>query len=88
MSSYYFSDRGRKIRDALLAIVFIQLTYTSAHADWMNLSGAETAPNVAEVIVLDDRVTVRLEIYVGDLEAFSDLIPDQLLKDGGEGRAP
>ena len=83
-----FSDRGRKVRDALLAIVFVQLACTSAHADWMNLTGAETAPNIAEVIVLDDRVTVRLEIYVGDLEAFSDLIPNQLLKDGGEGRSP
>ena len=54
----------------------------------MNLTGAETAANIAEIIVLDDRVTVRLEVYVGDLEAFSDLIPDQLLKNGGEGRPP
>lgn len=54
----------------------------------MNLSGAETAPNIAEIIVLDDRVTVRLEVYVGNLELFADLIPDQLWKDGGEGRPP
>ena len=59
-----------------------------AYADWMNLTGAETAPNIAEIVVLDDKVTVRLEIYVGDLEAFADLIPDQLWKDGGEGRPP
>ncbi len=53
----------------------------------MNLTGAETAPNIAEIIVLDDKVTVRLEVYVGDLETFADLIPDDLLNNGGEGRA-
>ena len=52
----------------------------------MNLTGAETAPNIAEIIVLDDKVTVRLEVYIGDLESFADLIPDELLNDGGEGR--
>jgi hypothetical protein len=59
---------------------------TSADADWMNLTGAETAANIAEIVVLDDRVRVRLEVYVGDLERFADLIPDDLLKDGGAGR--
>jgi len=55
-------------------------------ADWMNLTGAETAPNIAEIVVLEDKVTVRLEVYVGDLKTFADLIPDELLNDGGEGR--
>jgi hypothetical protein len=54
---------------------------TAAHADWINLSGAETAPNIAEITVLDDRVEVALEVYVGDLAAFEALIPDEWVKD-------
>ena len=56
------------------------------HADMLNLTGAETAPNIAEITVLDDRVNVRLEVYIGDLDRFIDLVPDALLKDGGAGR--
>jgi len=52
-----------------------------ARADWMNLTGAETAPNIAEIYVEDDRVRLALEIYVGDLAAFQDLVPDDWLPD-------
>ncbi|MEE8290658.1 MAG: hypothetical protein V3R80_04180, partial [Candidatus Tectomicrobia bacterium] len=52
-----------------------------ARADWMNLTGAETAPNIAEIYVENDRVKLVLEIYVGDLDTFHDLIPDDWLKD-------
>jgi len=58
----------------------------AAKADWLNLTGAETAPNIAEIYVLDDRVRLVLEIYVGDLDDFSDLVPDDWLKDGSEDR--
>ena len=44
-----------------------------AKADWLNLTGAETAPNIAEIYVLDDRVKLVLEVYVGYLDNFSDL---------------
>jgi hypothetical protein len=44
-------------------------------ADWINLTGAEVAPNIAEIQVQEDGVRVALEVYVGDLEKFSDLIP-------------
>ncbi len=57
-------------------------------ADWINLTGAETAPNIAEIYVLEDRVKVALEVYVGDLEVFEDLIPDDWIKDGTLERAP
>ena len=56
-----------------------------AFADWINLTGSETAPNIAEIYVLDDRVRVRLEVYIGDLEKFDDLVPDDWLRDS-EGR--
>jgi len=47
----------------------------SAQADWVNLSGAEVAPNIAEIYVEDDGVRVVLEAYIADLETFADLIP-------------
>ena len=65
--------------------VFLLLTAALAapavHADWINLTGSETAPNIAEIYVLDDRVHVKLEIYIGDLEKFADLVPDDWLRD-------
>ena len=71
---------------AILALAY--LTAVPALADWINLSGAETAPNVAEITVFEDRVEVALEVYVGDLKAFKDLIPDTWLKDLKVDRPP
>ena len=42
----------------------------------MNLTGAETAQNIAEIYVLDEHVKVKLEVYVGDLDKFEELLPD------------
>lgn len=53
----------------------------SAQADWINLTGAETSPNIAEIYVLDDHVKVKLEVYVGDLQSFEALIPDDWIDD-------
>ena len=61
----------------LLALFFC----SSAHADWINLTGAETSRNIAEIYVLDDRVKLVLEVYVGDIETFNDLVPDAWIKD-------
>ena len=47
-----------------------------ARTDWINLTGAETAPTIAEIYVLDDHVKVVLEIYIRDLTIFDDLVPD------------
>ncbi len=54
-----------------------------ASADWVNLTGAQSAPNIAEIYVEDDRVRLVLEIYVRDLDKFIDLLPDDFLKKGG-----
>jgi hypothetical protein len=43
--------------------------------DWINLSGAEVAPNIAEIYVEDEGVRIALEVYVGDLNKFSDIVP-------------
>jgi hypothetical protein len=67
-------------------MVFSALMPWGASADWINLTGAETAPNIAEIYVLDDRVRLVLEVYVGDLDVFADLVPDDWLKDGSQGR--
>jgi len=64
------------------------LVGTAAQADWINLTGAETAPNIAEITVFDDRVEVALEVYVGDLKDFEALIPDDWLKDIKADRPP
>ena len=50
-----------------------------AHADFINLTNASVSPNIAEIRVLDDRVNVKLEIFIGHLKTFQDLVPDDLL---------
>ena len=62
----------------MLAVVLLPL---ESRADWINLTGAETAPNIAEIYVLEDRVKLALEVFVRDLEMFEELIPDDWLKD-------
>ena len=45
-------------------IIFLPL---SATADWINLTGAQSAPTIAEIHVEDGHVRLVLEIYVNDL---------------------
>ncbi len=71
---------------AFSCLAVVTLVATQARADWINLTGSETAPNIAEIYVLDDRVHVKLEVYVGDLDKFDDLVPDDWLRDAS-GRA-
>lgn len=65
----------------LLVAVPVCLFSNMAKADWINLTGAETAPNIAEIYVMDDHVRLVLEAYVGNLDTFEDLIPDDWMKD-------
>ena len=71
----------------LLSLLFI-VTFGNANADWINLTGAETAPNIAEIYIHDDHVRVQLEIYPGDLEIFKELIPDDWYKQQKSNRPP
>jgi len=66
---------------ALFLILMLCFLNLSARADWINLTGAETAANIAEIYVFDDHVRLVLEVYVGDLEFFDALVPDEWLKD-------
>ena len=65
----------------LFVLVALILTAPFARADWINLTGAGTAPNIAEIYVLDDHVRVKLEVYIGDLDKFEELLPDDWLND-------
>ena len=71
----------------LLFAVPVCLFTNMAKADWINLTGAETAPNIAEIYVMDDHVRLVLEVYVKDLEIFKDLVPDDWVKDTSTQRA-
>ena len=69
------------VRTVIASLLFLAVTIApAARADWMNLTGAETSPNIAEITVLDDRVRLALEIYIGDLDSFAELLPDDWLK--------
>ena len=72
---------------ASLVLLGFTITWTPANADWVSFTGAETARNVAEIYILDDRVEVNLEVYVGDLETFAALVPDNWISTG-ETRPP
>jgi hypothetical protein len=61
----------------LLLITFTLMVTSSAEADWINLSGAQNAPNIAEIYINDDHVKIELEIFVKDLVTFDRLIPDE-----------
>ncbi len=67
----------------LLALV---ISFPAA-ADWVNLTGAESAPTIAEIYILDDHVKLVLEIYVGDILAFERLVPNELLPEGARPRS-
>ena len=61
----------------LLLITFTLMTMSSAEADWINISGAQNAPNIAEIYINDDHVRIALEIFVKDLVTFDRLIPEE-----------
>ena len=61
-------------------IFFCCIFLVPAKADWVNLSGAENAPNIAEIYINDDHVKVELEIFVNDMVTFDRLIPDSFFE--------
>ncbi|NQT37101.1 MAG: hypothetical protein HQ581_06410, partial [Planctomycetes bacterium] len=69
-----------KKRCLLLALLAVCGSCAPAIADWINLSGAQHATNIAEIRINDDHVKVDLEIFVGDLMAFDRLIPDEFFE--------
>jgi hypothetical protein len=68
--------------------VFCWMVCPPVYADWINLSGAENAPNIAEIHINNDHVRVELEIFVNDLVVFDRLIPDAFFQGSGIDRPP
>ena len=68
-------------RTALYILLALLVFPLSARADYVNLTGAENARNIAEFTVEDDHVRVVLEIYVQDLAAFVELLPDEFFEE-------
>ena len=72
----------------LIILIVVGVFKSSACADWISLSGAENARNIAEITVVNDRVEIALEIYPQDLDQFESgngLVEDfsfQVLADG------
>ncbi len=71
-----------------LLIAFYLMVCSSANADWINLSGAENAANIAEIYINDDHVRIELEIFVNDMVTFDRLIPDQFFEGSRIKRPP
>ena len=65
---------------SLLVFAFTLMSPSLARADWINFSGAENAPNIAEIYISEDHVKINLEIFVKDMVTFDRLIPDEFFK--------
>ncbi len=65
----------------IILFLLILVSPGSVQADWLNLSGAENAPTIAEIYINDDHVKLILEVYVHDLKAFIDVLPEDFFKD-------
>ena len=70
----------------LCIVSLLVLMAPISRADWINLSGAESARNIAEIYILDDHVKLVLEVYIGDLDKFEELVPDEWLKETSDKR--
>ena len=58
------------MRRFICTLVAALSTPPLAYADWINLTGAETAPNIAEITVAEKSVEIALEIYLEDVDSF------------------
>lgn len=76
------------LRLLISTLALILLLIPRANADWVNLTGAEVAPNIAEIHVTDEGVSIALEIFINDLDDFSDLVPDAWYRDPSQISAP
>jgi len=59
-------------------IIGIFFDVSTVLADWVNPTGAEIAPNIAEIRISDDKVRVAFEIHVDEIDVFRGLV-------GGDG---
>ncbi|MEP1929927.1 MAG: hypothetical protein ABJI96_07160 [Paracoccaceae bacterium] len=67
-----------KFRCALWASLFLLLLAFSVQSDTTPFNASQVAPNIAIVEVGDEGVTIDLEIFIGDVRTFADLLPARL----------
>ncbi|MFT5729556.1 MAG: hypothetical protein ACI8PB_003727 [Desulforhopalus sp.] len=75
----------RPIFFLLLTFAFVSF-FSELRADWINLSGAENARNIAEIYIEKDHVTIKLEVFAQDLLIFGELVPDDFFPEPVPGR--
>ncbi len=78
----------KRIRCAAPILLLAALAPASARSDAMVRTQAMSATTIAEFFVEDDRVRAELEIGLADLEAFRNLLPDELYEKLGHPRRP
>jgi hypothetical protein len=72
---------------SLLLISFTTLIFVGpANADWINLTGAENARNIAEIYIGKNQVKVQLEVYIEDMVVFEELVPESFFPQPIPGR--
>ena len=71
------------MKQIALFIFLLVLFPARVDADWVNLSGAQSAPNIAEIHVNEDHIRLILEIFVNDMDKFIALLPDDFFKQAG-----
>ncbi len=55
-------------------------------ADYIPFNGAEVAPNIAEIRVGLDGISIQLEVFVEDIPQFEALVPDDWFKEANASR--
>ncbi len=70
----------RSIVFFLLFCLTSLLPVNSAMADWINLTGAENARNIAEIYIDKDHVKIQLEVFIEDLIIFDEIIPESFFR--------
>lgn len=84
-----FSQKMDDIFRKFLIVGLILLIWpANVRADMTPMTGAAVAPNIAEITITNEGVGVTLEIYVGDLASFEDLLPNNWMPSGSAPRAP
>ncbi len=66
----------KKLIPLLFVVLISGLLSSPAYGDWINLTGAENAKNIAEIYIEKDHIKIKLEIFVKDLPIFQELLPD------------
>ena len=77
---------NRSIVFFLLFCLTSLLPVNSAMADWINLTGAENARNIAEIYIDKHHVKIQLEVFIEDLIIFDELIPESFFPEPIPGR--